>query len=394
MKFNTIPEAIEDLKAGKHIIVVDDEDRENEGDLVMLAEKVTAESINFMATHGRGLICMPVLGSRLEELRLHPMIAENVDIGRCKFTVSVDAKKGATTGISANDRAVTIKMIIDPKAKPDDLARPGHIFPLRAEDEGVLKRRGHTEATIDLAKLAGAYPAGVLCEIMNDDGTMARVPDLMVFKDKFGLKIITIADLVEYRMKTETLVRRVAESTLPTDNGVFKVIGYKSFDNKEHVALIKGTVADNVLVRLHSECFTGDVLGSLRCDCKSQLDDAMEMINKEGNGLILYMRQEGRGIGLLNKLKAYELQDRGLDTVQANEKLGFKSDLRDYGIGAQILSDLGVSKIRLITNNPKKIIDLEKYGIKVSERIPVKCTVHGHNSDYIKAKREKMGHLL
>lgn len=397
MKFNSIEEAILGIKQGKMLVVVDDEDRENEGDLVMAAEKVTPESINFMATNGRGLICLPMLAKRLSDLHVLPMVMNNTSHMETAFTVSIDAKRGVTTGISAHDRAQTIKVALDPKSKPEDLARPGHIFPLKAQEGGVLIRAGHTEAAVDLAKLAGLYPAGVICEILNEDGTMARVPQLFAFAKKHNLGIITIKDLIAYRRKTEKLVSRAVTVRFPTRFGEFKLIGYQTtVDDQYHLAVVKGDVAgkQNVLVRVHSECLTGDVFHSLRCDCGEQLAAALQMIEREKLGVLLYMRQEGRGIGLQNKLRAYVLQEEGLDTVEANERLGFKPDLRDYGVGAQMLVDLGLTSIRLITNNPRKIIGLEGYGLQVVERVPLEVGRNEINKRYLKSKKEKLGHLI
>jgi 3,4-dihydroxy 2-butanone 4-phosphate synthase/GTP cyclohydrolase II len=398
MKFNTIEEALDDIKKGKMVILVDDEDRENEGDLTMAAEAVTPEAINFMATHGRGLICLSLTSERVEELQLPMMTTDNTSSFGTAFTISIEAKKGVTTGISAADRATTIKAAINPASGPEDLARPGHIFPLRARPGGVLQRTGQTEGSVDLARLAGLYPAGVICEIMNDDGTMSRVPHLMEFARKFSLKIITVKDLIAYRVRKESLVRRVAVTKMPTSHGSdFTAILYANdIDGLNHIALIKGDIKpeDEVLVRVHSECLTGDVFGSLRCDCGDQLHSAMEMIDKEGKGVILYMRQEGRGIGIEGKLRAYELQDKGKDTVEANLALGFKADLRDYGVGAQILRDIGVRKIRLLTNNPKKIVGLEGYGLTVVTRMPIETSPHAKNINYLKVKKAKLGHML
>lgn len=396
-RFNTIDEAIEDIAKGRMVILVDDEDRENEGDLCMAAEKVTPAAINFMAKYGRGLICLSLTPQRVEELKLPMMTDDNTSQFGTAFTVSIEAKKGVTTGISASDRATTILTAIDPKTTPDDLARPGHVFPLRARPGGVLQRAGQTEGSVDLARLAGLYPAGVICEIMSDDGTMARVPELMEFASRHNLKIVTVKDLIHYRIRTERFVKRVSDIKLPTDHGEFRAIAYTNdMDSNLHIALIKGDIRpeEPVLVRVHSECLTGDVFGSKRCDCGEQLHKAMEMVNEAGKGVVLYMRQEGRGIGLANKLKAYELQDRGLDTVEANLRLGFKPDLRDYGIGAQILVDLGVRKMRLMTNNPKKIIGLEGYGLKVVERVPIETKPNEKNIIYLKTKKKKLGHML
>jgi 3,4-dihydroxy 2-butanone 4-phosphate synthase/GTP cyclohydrolase II len=395
--FAAIEDAIQAIRAGKMVIVVDDEGRENEGDLTMAAEKVTPAAINFMAAHGRGLICLPITGERLDELRIPAMVAENTSPFTTAFTVSVEAKRGVSTGISAHDRAATIRTIVDPGTGPDDLVRPGHVFPLRAREGGVLVRAGQTEAAVDLARLAGLYPAGVICEVMKRDGSMARRPDLVRFARRHGLFLITVQDLIDYRMRREKLVRRIAATVLPTRHGTFRAVLYEcQVDHKHHVALVQGTIAPDepTLVRVHSECLTGDALGSLRCDCGAQLDRALARIAQEGKGLLLYMRQEGRGIGLANKLRAYELQDQGLDTVEANEKLGFKPDLRDYGVGAQILVDLGVTKLRLLTNNPRKIVGLEGYGLRVVERVPLLATPTASNVRYLETKRVKLGHLL
>lgn len=397
-RINTIEEALDDIAKGKMVILVDDEDRENEGDLCMAAEKVTPEAINFMAKYGRGLICLSLTPQRVDDLDLPMMTDNNTSAFGTAFTVSIEAKKGVTTGISARDRAVTILAAIDPKTKPEDIARPGHVFPLRAKPGGVLQRAGQTEGSVDLAKLAGLNPSGVICEIMNDDGSMARMPQLLEFARQHKLKLITVKDLIKYRMRAERFVRRIASVQMPTRHGGdFVAIAYANdVDSNIHIALVKGefTPEDKVLVRVHSECLTGDVFGSKRCDCGDQLQNAMEIIKKEGRGVILYMRQEGRGIGLANKLLAYELQDKGLDTVEANLKLGFKADLRDYGIGAQILVDLGIRKMRLITNNPKKIVGLEGYGIKVVERVPAEVQPHDRNIIYLQTKKKKLGHML
>ena len=397
MGLSSIDEAIKDIKSGKFVIVVDDEARENEGDLVLAAEKVTPEAINFMAQHARGLICLPITGERLDELEIPLMVNNNTSEFCTAFTVSIEAKHRVTTGISVQDRAETIKAVVDPATKPEDIARPGHVFPLRARDGGVLVRAGHTEAIIDLARLAGLYPAGVICEIMSEDGSMARLPQLEVMSQKHSIKIITIADLIAYRRRYEKLVHRVAEAKLPTRYGEFIAIAYKSdIDADEHLALVLGDIATRkpVLARVHSECLTGDVFGSLRCDCGEQVMFALERIAQEGRGVLLYMRQEGRGIGFHNKICAYALQDEGLDTVEANLSLGFEPDLRDYGIGAQILVDLGLNKVRLLTNNPKKVIGLEGYGLKVVETVPIIVPPNPYNRRYLETKQKKLGHFL
>jgi 3,4-dihydroxy 2-butanone 4-phosphate synthase/GTP cyclohydrolase II len=395
--FASIETAVEAIRAGRMIIVVDDEDRENEGDLTLAAEKVTPEAINFMAKHGRGLVCLPMTPERLDELEIPLMVTENSSRFETAFCVSIEAKAKTTTGISAADRAATILTALDPTTRPSDLARPGHVFPLRARPGGVLVRAGQTEASVDLSRMAGLTPAGVICEIMNDDGTMARVPQLAKFAKKHGLPMITIADLIRYRMRTERLVRRVAAAKLPTDWGEFQVYAYESgIDTETHVALVRGDIGDgnDVVVRVHSKCLTGDVFHSMRCDCGAQLDAAMERIAREGRGVLLYLNQEGRGIGLANKIRAYALQDEGLDTVEANERLGFKPDQRDYGIGAQILGDLGVRSMRLLTNNPRKFIGLEGYGLSIAETLPIEVPASEHSREYLRTKKEKLGHRL
>jgi 3,4-dihydroxy 2-butanone 4-phosphate synthase / GTP cyclohydrolase II len=393
----SVRDAIEDIRAGKFIILVDDESRENEGDLAMAAEKVTPEAVNFMAKHGRGLICLPIAGQRLDELGIPLMVSNNTSRHCTAFTVSIEAKDNVTTGISAFDRARTIQTVLSADTRPGDLAQPGHVFPIRAREGGVLVRAGHTEAIVDLARLSGLYPAGVICEIMNEDGTMARLPELEEMASSFGVKIVSIADLIAYRVRHEKLVQKITEARLPTKYGEFKVIAYRSaVDAAEHIALVRGDVSGDepVLVRVHSECLTGDVFGSLRCDCGAQIEMALQSIAGEGRGVFLYMRQEGRGIGVHNKLRAYALQDEGMDTVEANIALGFAADLRDYGVGAQILADMGLHNIRLLTNNPKKVIGLESYGIKIVEICPLIVPCTPYNIRYLATKQKKLGHIL
>ena len=396
-EFTTIEDAVQEIRAGRILVVVDDEDRENEGDLLMAADKATPEAVNFMARHGRGIICMPMTGDRLDQLQISMMVSDNTAPLSTAFTVSVDARRGVTTGTSAYDRAVTIRTLVDPAARAEDLTRPGHIFPLRAMPGGVLRRAGHTEAAVDLARLAGCSPAGVICEVLDEDGGMARVPDLLALARTHGLKVITIKDLIEYRIQKEKLVRRAATTRLPTDYGDFTVIAYETtVDDRVPLALVLGDVAGDApaLVRVHSECLPGDVFGCHRCDCGPQLHKALAIIEREGKGVLVYMRQEGRGIGLLNKLKAYELQDQGKDTVEANHVLGFRADLRHYGIGAQILVDLGVRNLRILTNNPKKIVGIEGYGLRVMERVPLETPATEANRRYLTTKRDKLGHLF
>jgi 3,4-dihydroxy 2-butanone 4-phosphate synthase/GTP cyclohydrolase II len=398
IKLNTIDEAIEAIKNGKVVIVVDDEDRENEGDFICAAETITPEIVNFMATHGRGLICVPIIEDRCDELGLEMMVGKNTAVYETPFTVSVDLiGHGCTTGISAHDRFKTIRALVDPETKPEELGRPGHIFPLKAKRGGVLRRTGHTEAAIDFARLAGFKPAGVLVEIMNEDGSMARLPDLAVVAERFNLKLVSIKDLIEYRVKKESLIRREIEVDMPTEFGHFKLVAFDQTNTNEvHLALVKGTwdKDEPVLVRVHSSCVTGDIFGSCRCDCGSQLHAAMEMVDREGKGVVLYMKQEGRGIGLLNKLKAYKLQEQGLDTVEANLQLGFDMDERDYGVGAQIIRNLGITKLRLITNNPKKRVGLMGYGLEIVDNVPIEIHPNTHNEKYLLTKRDKLGHTI
>jgi len=396
MSFCSVEEAIEEIKAGRFIIVLDDENRENEGDLILAAEKATPEAINFMVRHARGLVCIPMIGERLDELELPLMTLQNTESMQTAFTVSVDARAATTTGISAFDRAATVQALINPRTKKSDLMTPGHLFPLRAKEGGVLRRSGHTEACIDLARLAGLYPAGVICEIMNEDGSMARLAELEKFGERHGLKMLTIESLIRYRMQRECLILKVSDVSLPTDYGTFRMIGYESIlDGQCHLALVAGDpAAPDALVRVHSECLTGDVFSSQRCDCGEQLRRALRLISQRGNGVLLYMRQEGRGIGLANKLRAYALQDAGSDTVEANHELGYPADLRDYGIGAQILVDLGVREMRLLTNNPRKVIGLEGYGLKIVERVPLEIEPNSINRRYLETKRDKLHHLL
>lgn len=398
MSLVKIEQAIEDFAAGRFVIIIDDEDRENEGDLCIAAEKVTPDAINFMAKHGRGLICMPITGERLDELRIPMMVQENRSPFGTAFTVSVEAREGVTTGISAYDRARTVQVLVDPQTRPEDIIMPGHMFPLRVRRGGTLVRAGQTEASVDLARLSGLYPAAVICEVMDENGHMARLPQLEVFAEEHALHIISVADLIEYRRRHEKLIRQVATARLPTLWGDFQALAYENtVDGEEHLALVMGgpfQPDEEVLVRVHSECLTGDALGSLRCDCGQQLHAAMQAIAEEGRGVLLYMRQEGRGIGLLKKVCAYELQDQGLDTVEANERLGFPADLRDYGIGAQILYDLGVRKLRLLTNNPRKIVGLQGHSLEVVERVPIEIPPTPSNRDYLRVKKEKLGHML
>jgi 3,4-dihydroxy 2-butanone 4-phosphate synthase/GTP cyclohydrolase II len=395
--FAPIEEAVEHIRSGRMVIVVDDEERENEGDLTIAAEKISPDAINFMARYGRGLICMPMTAERLDALDIPLMVNQNTAPLKTAFCVSIEAMHDVSTGISAADRAVTVRAAINPKTKPTDLARPGHMFPLRARDGGVMVRAGQTEAAVDLARIAGLYPAGVICEIMNEDGTMSRVPELTKFAKKHGLPMITIADLIKYRMRTERLIKRVAEAELPTEHGAFRIVAFESqVDQMTHVALVRGEIGDgkDVLVRVHSKCLTGDVFHSARCDCGPQLHTAMARISAEGRGVLLYLNQEGRGIGLANKIKAYALQDQGFDTVEANERLGFKADQRDYGIGAQILTDLGIKTMRLLTNNPRKFIGLTGYGLSVAEPVPLEIPAGEHTRRYLKTKKDKLGHRL
>ena len=395
--FASIEEAIEAIRAGRMIIVVDDEDRENEGDLTIAAEKITPEAVNFMARFGRGLICMPMTAQRLDQLELPLMVNQNTTTLNTAFCVTIEAKHAVSTGISASDRAATVRAAINPTTKPSDLARPGHMFPLRARDGGVMVRAGQTESAVDLARIAGLYPAGVICEIMNEDGTMARVPELTKFAKKHGLLMITIADLIKHRMRTERLVKHIASADMPTEHGLFRIVAYENqVDGETHIALVRGDITDgkDVLVRVHSKCLTGDVFHSGRCDCGAQLETALARIGQEGRGVLLYLNQEGRGIGLANKIRAYELQDQGLDTVEANERLGFKADQRDYGIGAQILNDLGVETMRLLTNNPRKFVGLQGYGLAVSEAVPLEIPASDSTRRYLKTKKDKLGHRL